>query len=226
MSFNGFTNDTLTFLNNLKNNNNKEWFDANRTIYDEHLLKPSKEFVIDLGKEMIKLFPQINAIPKVNQSLFKINRDIRFSNDKSPYKTHLGILLWDGTAKKMESPGFYFHLECDRIIFYSGLYQLNKEQLENFRSAVVDKKYGNELIEISNEILAYKNYKIGGSFYKRLPKGYPENSLNADFLLFNALWAEYEIAIPDEFFSEKIVNKSVEIFKDFSKLHNWLKSIL
>jgi len=107
--FNGFPRQYFTFFNQLKKNNTREWFEEHRGDYDEFVLDPAREFVIAMGEKLRKIAPAVNAIPKINQSLFKINRDVRFSKDKSPYKTNMGIWFWEGRGKRMESSGFYFH---------------------------------------------------------------------------------------------------------------------
>ena len=107
--FSGFPREYFSFFNQLKKNNSKEWFEKHRGDYDEFVLHPAREFVIEMGKKLRKIAPGVNAIPKVNQSLFKINRDVRFSKDKSPYKTYMGIWLWEGDRKRMECSGFYLH---------------------------------------------------------------------------------------------------------------------
>jgi len=79
-----------------------------------------------MGEKLRPLCPGINAIPKVNKSLFRINRDTRFAKDKSPYKTNLGILFWEGQGKRMESSGFYFHLEENLLMIGCGMYKFPK----------------------------------------------------------------------------------------------------
>ena len=92
--FSGFPRQYFTFFNQLKKNNTRDWFEKHRSDYDEFVLHPAREFVIEMGNKLRKIAPGVNAIPKINQSLFKINRDVRFSKDKSPYKTYMGIWLW------------------------------------------------------------------------------------------------------------------------------------
>jgi uncharacterized protein (TIGR02453 family) len=105
--FNGFPKAYFSFFNNLKKNNSKQWFEKHRGEYDEFVMNPAREFVAGMGEKLRKIAPEVRAIPKINKSLFKINRDVRFSKDKSPYKTYMGIWLWDGDRKRMECSGFY-----------------------------------------------------------------------------------------------------------------------
>ncbi len=74
-----------SFFSRLSENNNKIWFDSHREEYNKKILEPSKEFTIELGNQIKKISPNIIVDPRVNKSLFRINRDIRFSKDKTPY---------------------------------------------------------------------------------------------------------------------------------------------
>ncbi|WP_455393079.1 TIGR02453 family protein, partial [[Eubacterium] cellulosolvens] len=124
--FNGFPKEFTSFFTDLAMNNNKSWFNEHRQDYEQFVLEPSKLFVIAMGERLTELSRDINAIPMVNKSLFRLNRDTRFSKDKSPYKTNLGILFWEGRRKRMECPGFYFHVEANTLMLGDGMYQFPK----------------------------------------------------------------------------------------------------
>src|SRR5438876_5955775 len=86
----------IQFLRDLRANNNKAWFDAHRKVYEEYLLEPAKQFVLDAGERLRKIAPGIHAEPRVQGgSILRINRDTRFSKDKSPYKNHLDFFFWE-----------------------------------------------------------------------------------------------------------------------------------
>ena len=134
--FSGFPRKYFTFFNQLKMNNTREWFEAHRSDYEEFVMGPAREFVMAMGKKLRKIAPGVNAIPKINQSLFKINRDMRFSKDKSPYKTYMGIWLWEGPRKRMESSGFYLHVENKKLLIGVGIKIFPKPLLERYRSGI------------------------------------------------------------------------------------------
>ena len=104
--FNGFTKETFRFFRDLENNNTKEWFQENRTLYEKNVMEPAQEYVMEMGERLKSISPKIVAIPKTDKSIFRIYRDVRFSKDKTPYKTHLGIFFWEGPRKKLGNPGF------------------------------------------------------------------------------------------------------------------------
>ncbi len=103
-----FPQSTLKFLAALSKNNSKVWFEKNRIRFDFELLQPAVQFVIDLGEELTKLSPNIVAIPKIDKSIFRLHRDVRFSKDKSPYKTNLGYISGKARERKWNVRDFIF----------------------------------------------------------------------------------------------------------------------
>src|SRR5574338_1068283 len=97
-----FPQSTIKFLTSLSRNNNKVWFEKNRVRYDLELLQPAIQFVFDLGEKLFQLSPNINAIPKIDKSIFRLYRDVRFNKKKSPVKTHLGLYVSVARRKKMD----------------------------------------------------------------------------------------------------------------------------
>ncbi len=122
--FSGFTRETIRFFTALRMNNNRDWFERNRETYETQVMAQARAFVTAMGASLKSIAPRIVAAPKVNKSIFRINRDTRFSQDPSPYKTNLGIYFWDGLRSRMESSGFYFHLEPPNLILGGGMYMI------------------------------------------------------------------------------------------------------
>ena len=222
--FSGFPKTFQTFFNGLKKNNSKAWFDANRLSYENDVKAPAADFVVALGKRLKKIAPNIQAIPKVNKSLFRLNRDVRFSKDKSPYKTNMGILFWEGHRKRMECTGFYFHVEGRKMMLAAGMHMFPKNFFEPYRNAVVDKKRGPQLVRAVNTVTG-KGYLIGGTHYKRVPRGYDPEHKNAGFLLHNGLYARIETELPSEFFSADIVDLAYDHYRSMVPLHRWLLKV-
>ncbi|MEW5814705.1 MAG: DUF2461 domain-containing protein [Spirochaetota bacterium] len=225
--FNGFTKNTVVFYEELAVNNDKLWFQENKERYKEYVLLPAQNFVIEMSQRLMSLSPGVigDTRPNGAGSIFRIQRDIRFSKDKSPYKTHLGIFFWEGMGKKMESSGFYFHLEPPNLLLYAGIYEFDKQQLEEFRSSVVHPKYGKELKKAVEKVLSAGSYKIGGSHYKKIPRGYDGNHENAEFLLYNSLYSVSEQKIPDQFYSDKLVDYCFKKFSDMYPIHQFIVKI-
>jgi len=223
--FNGFPKEFTSFFADLAMNNNKSWFNEHKQDYEQLVLEPSKLFVIAMGERLTDLSLDINAIPMVNKSLFRLNRDTRFSKDKSPYKTNLGILFWEGTRKRMECPGFYFHVEANTLMLGDGMYQFPKDLLDRYRKATIDKSAGKELSNIVNRLKEEK-ISIGGSYYKRVPEGYAPGHENAELLKHNGLYTMVETKIPKEFYSNKLIDYCFERYEKMHPLHKWILSYL
>ncbi len=120
--FMGFPKQTLKFFADLEKNNDREWFKAHKSAYEDFVLVPTRNYVEAMGARLQREAPGICAIPMVDKSIFRLHRDTRFSPDKRPFKTHLGIFLWEGEEDKLECPGFYLHLEKDKLIVGGGIH--------------------------------------------------------------------------------------------------------
>jgi uncharacterized protein (TIGR02453 family) len=225
VSFEGFPRELLRFFEGLRKNNTKEWFHDHKKDYETYVKGPSEEFVMAMGERLRAIAPKVHAIPKVNQSLFRLNRDTRFSKDKSPYKTNLGIWFWEGNRKRMECPGFYFHLDSKNLMLGAGLHIFPKELLGPYRDAVVDKKHGPELKKAVNRV-GKLGYTVMGKHYKRIPAGYDDTHKNAEFLLYNGLAAMHQSEVSEALLSKRIVEYAFSNFKKMSPIHKWLRAAL
>jgi len=127
-----FTQDFLDFFGELSKNNNREWFTENKKRYELSVKKPFEDFVQDMIYRIHEDDETLMVTPK--ESIFRIYRDIRFSKDKTPYKTHVSAVIGNGGRKNTTDPGVYLELSSNHLRFYSGIYQLSKDQLENTRT--------------------------------------------------------------------------------------------
>jgi uncharacterized protein (TIGR02453 family) len=220
--FQGFSKETLKFFKDLKKNNTKKWFEAHKQDYHTFVMQPARAFVMAMGDKLRTQVPDIVAEPKVNKSLFRINRDIRFSPDKSPYKTNMGIFFWEGNRPRMECAGFYFHLEPTVLVLGVGIYMFPKYLFDTYRNSVVHAKHGKDLAEIVTKIEKTKGYQIGGKHYKRVPAGYDASHPHAELLLFNGFHAGIETSIPEEIYSKKLVDYCWKKFQPMIPLQSWL----
>ena len=130
-----FTADFNQFFKDLAKNNNKEWFDVNRKRYEAVVKEPFVAFVAEAIKRMAKHDKSIAIEPK--DAIFRINKDIRFSKDKTPYKLETSAIISPAGRKDHNTPGIYFALGPEAIKFYGGCYQPEKEQLFAIREAIM-----------------------------------------------------------------------------------------
>jgi len=220
--FTGFSTETLSFFRRLKRNNTKDWFDKHREEYERFVLEPAKAYVAAMGIKFHAESVNIRAEPKINRSIFRIYRDTRFSPDKTPYKTHLALYFWEGILPRMESPGFYVHVDPSKLFLGAGIYIFTPKQLMRFRRAVADPEWGKDLAGILKKIARQKDFQLGEKHYKRIPSGFDPNHPNAQLLLHNGIHVWAETAIPEEFYSVKFVEYCWQKFKPFLPLHEWL----
>jgi len=224
-AFNGFTQETLLFFAQLAENNNQPWFKAHKTEYDRDVIAPAKALVTALGHRLAEFAPTVVADTRINGagSIFRIYRDVRFSHDKRPYKTHLGILWWEGPGKKLENPGYYLHLENGRLMLGAGMYQFTKEAMALYRQAAADEKSGAALLKTVETLSAAGPYSLGGSHYKRVPRGYDKDHPMAKWLKYNGLWSSVEMDVPQAFYNDSFIDLCAGHFRNMQPLHAWLQ---
>lgn len=216
---------TADFLTKLSRNNNREWFEKHRDEYKSMFLEPTQEFVIEMGGKLQSIRPGIIAIPKIDKSIFRLHRDVRFSKEKSPYKTNLGVLFWEGDDKKLESSGFYFHIEPKYFFLGGGTYVFSDNMIKTYREALSDKTAGEQLTTAIKKVTKL-GYQIGGKHFKRLPKGFDEDSPQAELLLHNGLYCYIESKELDQLKPITIVEFCYKHFKAMLPVHNWLADVL
>ncbi len=225
MDFTGLPRELPEFYRGLRENNSTGWFTAHRADYDEHVLAPARSFVMAMGDRLHSIAPGINADPRINRSLFRINRDTRFSRDKSPFKTHLGIWLWEGLGPRMECSGFYIHIEPGLCILGTGIYRFTGELLERYRERVTDRRHGPALRKAVDEALASGPYTLGGEHYKRVPRGYDPEHPNARLLLHNGFWVGLETSLPEEMFTPAFPDWCFGHCVNLLPVHRWLREM-
>lgn len=182
MEVNYFSEDYLQFFKELAANNNKNWFDENRKRYEQNVKAPFKNFVT-------RLIHEIEAIDKEQKDveakhcIFRINRDIRFSKDKTPYKLNNSALVSPGGKKAKDVPGVYVELGPEHVRLYGGVYGLDKQNLEDFRYYLAANQ--DTFDQLINEKQFVKTYgEIRGEKAKRLPKDLHE-AADKQPLIFN-----------------------------------------
>jgi uncharacterized protein (TIGR02453 family) len=224
-SFTGFPKQTLEFLRGLERNNDKKWFDAHRKDYDDHLIAPARAFVSAMGARLQQKVPGIQADPRTNKSIFRINRDTRFSKDKSPYKTNLAIMFWEGDRKRMECPSFYFHLEADKLMLGAGLYMFQKDQLAEYRRSVDDRKLAGRLEKALKGHVKRSCEATHIEPYKRVPRGFDPGHPRAELLKLKGLTLGDEGRLPKALHSARFLDYAYRRFEKMAALHEWLVAL-
>jgi uncharacterized protein (TIGR02453 family) len=186
--FSGFPKETFAFLEGIAAHNDKAWFEAHRDLYEAGYVAPGRAFVEAIGSRLKKISPTVQYEAKANGSLGRINRDIRFSKDKRPYKDHLDIWFWHGDRKGWNCPGFWFRLTRKEVHIGVGMHQLEKNELESFRNSIVHPRSGKALLAAVAAV-EKAGYEVDGKSRKIPPKGFATDADRADYLLYEGLHA-------------------------------------
>jgi uncharacterized protein (TIGR02453 family) len=227
MTFEGFPVETFRYLTDLTLHNDKSWFDANRKRYESLYLAPAIALIEVLGPRLQSELPgDVQYEARVNGSLFRINRDLRFSKDKTPYKNHIDMWFWQGGRKGWASPGYYMRLLPDLMILGAGMHQFGKADLDAFRHAVVDEVLGTRLVETVTKVEKAGPYAIGGESRKKVPRGFDADHPRAGFLLHEGLHATLEQPVPPEAHGAGFVDYCLAHYKAMSPINAWLSEVM
>lgn len=212
---------TLKFLKDLKRNNNKPWFDKNRTNYEN----AKTDFITFIQNVIDQHGKKDNSIKNLTAKncLFRINRDIRFSKDKSPYKTNFGASINKGGRKAFDSAGYYFHLEPGNSFTGGGIYMPMPDMLKKVRQEI---DYN---LKDFKKILTSKKFKsVYGDLTRneefllsRVPKGYEPDNPAAEFLKLKSFIAMTSLSDKD-LTSKSLVSKTVAAFDALQPLIEFL----
>ncbi|WP_338876737.1 DUF2461 domain-containing protein [Spirosoma sp. SC4-14] len=197
---------TLTFLNDLKANNTKAWFDANRTAYEA----ARADFIQFVGKLIDGLNEQDPAIAETplqpKSCIFRINRDVRFSANKSPYKTNFGAWFNKG-GKKLESAGYYFNLEPGKCFVAGGMYMPEAAVLTAIRQEIDYNAEEFERLLTQPSFTKHFNGLSRGEALQRPPKGYAADNPAIEYLKLKSFTASYNL--PDSALTKPTLAKQV-----------------
>jgi uncharacterized protein (TIGR02453 family) len=224
VTFDGFQKQTLRFLEGLRANNDKEWFEAHRADYEAHFLAPARAFAEALAPRLRKIDRDVVVEPRVNGSIMRINRDIRFSKDKSPYKDHLDLWFWTGDRKGWNSSGFFFRLTPERLILGAGMHHFEPEALARYRKAVLDPKRGAALAKLAESLRA-AGYVVGEEAYKKVPAGAPADHPRAALLRHGGLHVGYDGKLPAALKTAGFVDFAAEHYAAIAPVHRWLRAL-
>ncbi len=170
-----FSQDFVDFFNELSQNNNTAWFHKNKKRYVEHVKEPFEDFVAEIISRMQKEDPGIQILPK--EAIFRINKDLRFSRDKRPYKQWVSAVVTRGGKKGKDYPGIFFHIGVDGISVGGGMHRIEtadivkvrtaiSQNMKEFAALVNDKEFKKKFGELKGE----KNKIVQPEFKKNMEK--------------------------------------------------------
>jgi len=166
-----FTTEGMSFLGGIDKNNNRDWFHEHKSDYESLIRTPALNFIDDMENDLAQLSPHFLALAKkVGGSLMRVHRDVRFSRDKSPYKTNIGIQFRHEMGKDVHAPGFYLHIEPGDCFIGVGIWRPDSTALGKIRDAIIERdKYWLAAI---NDKKFKKNFELSGESLKTAPRGY------------------------------------------------------
>ena len=180
--FDGFPKECLSFLKQLKRNNNRVWFENHKESFEQNVRTPMLSFIAALQPSFARFAPEFDLTPK--RSMFRIYRDIRFSQDKTPYKTHIAAhFVLRGKPKGFIGSGYYLQIEPGEFFVGGGIYLPDNIQLKKIRNAIAS--HGKEFLSIiENRSFKKRFAPFAWSALQRIPKGYDDNHPMAEWLKF------------------------------------------
>jgi uncharacterized protein (TIGR02453 family) len=213
--FPGFPPQTLKFLRQLEKHNNREWFQEHKKDYEAYVKAPMHELTLALGEDLERFAAGFQTDPK--KAIYRIHRDVRFSNDKRPYKTHVAASFFPKAMEKHAGAGYYFHIAPREIFLGGGVYMPGPQELYAVRK------------RLSQDAASYRSLtgaavfkrlfgEVQGERLKRPPKGFSADDPALDLLLGKQFLASAQLP-PELAETSKLQG---EISRRFEALHPWI----
>ena len=220
IGFVGFTEETFRFFNDLKENNYKPWFDEHKYLYEQEVLQPLKALAVAMTPAMCSIDPQMDFRP--NKIISRIYRDVRFSHDKSPYKTCMWM-VFERLVKNWENfPGFYMEISTEGYQYGMGLFAPKKKIMDDYRSKIEYEQ--DHFKEITNDLINKHGFTIGGEEYKRPLK----NDLTEYFqpwIQRKSIYLFKKLPVGKELFAESFAQQLVNEFVLMQPFYDFLVDV-
>ncbi|MFN8589674.1 MAG: DUF2461 domain-containing protein [Candidatus Eisenbacteria bacterium] len=221
---------SLKFLRGIARHNDRTWFEAHRAEYEEHVKTPMAELVAEMDLRLARFAPEIEGDPK--RSVFRIHRDVRFSSDKSPYKTHAACWFFhSGGSSKVGreahggGAGFYFHLQPGASMLGGGLWMPPRPALQQLRAAIAEDVRGFARVADSPAMRRRFGALSEESALKRVPRGYDADHPAARWLRLQSFTVGH--ALTDADVTGAKLTKTLETsFATMLPLVRWLNGVL
>ena len=214
-----FSKDYVQFFKDLSKNNHKEWFHANKKRYEESVKYPFTSFITALIHELQKKEPEIQVEAK--DCLARINRDIRFAKDKTPYNTHMTAFISPKGKKDKSIPGLFLRFAPDMLGIMGGCYAPDKEQLAKIRAAIIkDPKSLHKLIQRKTFKETFK--ELHGDKMKRIPKDLQEAAGKEPLILYKQFYYMAELK-PTLLHSNDLMKEVLQTYRIMKPINDYLK---
>ena len=225
MAFAGFPKEGLRFLAQLAAHNDRSWFEEHRAAWDDGIVPAMLAWCGELCERLRDEMPHMQFVPRIGGSLYRLNRDTRFSRDKSPYKTHSAALLWEG-GDKHDSPGVYLHVAPDEVIFGGGLWIFEEGRLDRYRKLLQD---GRSAARLQDALDHARKARLGieaPEVLKRPPRPFSEEHPHAELSKLKGLTVGKRIKPGSWLHSRDALSRSESAARAYAPLHAWLRDEL
>jgi len=221
--FEGFPKEGIRFLRSLRRNNRRDWFEEHREAYESFVRVPMQSLIAALQPHFARFAPEYDLNPK--RAIFRIYRDVRFSLDKSPYKTHVAAhFVLRGKAKGTAGSGYYLHIEPGEVYVGGGIYMPDSSQLKKIRHALAE--HGNDFVAFVTAPKFKRTFgPLEGSRLQRIPAGYNETHPMAEWLKFKQFFAG--VSWPESAcLTASFVDRSARAFETLTPMVRFLNDAL
>ncbi len=210
-AYNSLPPEMFAFLTDLERNNRREWFQSNKSRYEECIKDPALGFIADFAPRLTRISPNFRADARaVGGSLFRIYRDTRFSKDKTPYKTHVGIHFRHAEGKSVHCPGFYLHVDLYKPFAGIGIWRPDGPTLKSIRDAIIADPDGWR--KASSGKAFTRAWTVTGDKLKRAPRGYPQDHPLVEDLKYKDFTAIAELS-PDDLLAPDFARSLATLFR-------------
>ena len=212
----------IDFFKGLSANNSTAWFDEHRKTYEAEVKEPFKKFVDEMIKRIQKHQPEIKIGP--SDAIFRINKDIRFSKDKTPYNTHVSANISSQGRKSKEEPGFYFQLSHDKIMIFGGAYVVEPAPLQKIRKAIAkDPKAFAAAYNDKN--FKEKFGKLQGEANKKIPEEFKATAEKEPLIANKQFFYSAELKGKTRL-QDDLADVLMEYYKAGKKMNDYLKAAM
>ena len=226
MNFEGFPESGVDFFNQLAGHNEQEWFEAHRKVWDEEIVPSMLAWLGELSRNLQDAIPGLQCVPRIGGSLYRLNRDLRFSKDKRPYKTSTAALLWDPVGEKHDSPGFYFSVAPEEVVFGGGIWMFEEARLDRYRKRLQNEAASARLDAALEEA---KNASLKIEAQEKLtrpPRGFSLEHPRAELAKLKGLTVARTLKPGPWLFTREALEKSEAAARAYAPLHAWLRDEL
>ena len=215
-----FTNELFGFLGDLADNNDREWFEAQRDRYEATVVQPAFRFIDAIRPKLHEISPRFLAVAKKQGgSMFRIHRDTRFSKDKTPYKTHVGLQFrHEQASRDVHAPGFYLHLEPGNVGVGVGMWHPQSSALHAIRTRVDTDRQGWGAVR---KAIDKAGFSFMGESLKRPPRGFDKDHEYIDDLK-RKDWAVHQTLADDAALADDFVDSVATTFTAAAPLVRFL----